>query len=131
MYDAGKIIPGVVIFLGLATFPMWLGHGKSAPPPELPINTPAIQQLAEKKCLETTSYMKANHMELLDSWRNGVVREGNRVYVASDGGKYEMSLSHTCLNCHSNKDKFCDRCHNYEGVKPSCWNCHVVPEEKV
>ncbi len=131
MYDAGKIIPGMVIFLGLTTFPMWFGHGKIVPPPQLPINTPAIQQLGEKKCLETTSYMKANHMELLDSWRNGVVREGNRIYVASDGKKYEVSLSHTCLNCHSNKDQFCDRCHNYEGVKPNCWNCHVVPKEKV
>ena len=131
MYDAGKIIPGVVIFLGLATFPIWFGHGRSAPPPELQINTAAIQQLAEKRCLEPTAYMKANHMELLDSWRNEVVREGNRVYVASDGKKYEMSLSHTCMNCHSNKDQFCDRCHNYEGVKPSCWNCHVVPKEKV
>ena len=130
MYDAGKIIPGVVIFLGLVTFPMWFGHGKSAPPPELPINTPAIQQLAEKRCLEPTAYMKANHMELLDSWRNEVVREGNRVYVASDGKKYEMSLSHTCMNCHSNKDQFCDRCHNYEGVSPTCWSCHVAPQEK-
>jgi len=131
MYDAGKIIPGVVIFLGLVTFPMWFGHGKSALPPELPIDTPAIRQMVEKRCLEATSYMKANHMELLDSWRNEVVREGNRIYLASDGKKYEMSLSHTCLNCHSNKDQFCDRCHNYEGVKPTCWNCHVAPKEKV
>jgi len=128
MYDAGKIIPGVVIFIGLMTFPMWLG--RSAPPPELPINTPAIQQLGEKKCLEATPYMKANHMELLDSWRNEVVRDEKRIYVASDGKQYEMSLSHTCLGCHSNKDQFCDRCHNYEGVKPSCWNCHVAPKEK-
>ncbi len=129
MYDAGKIIPGVVIFLGLVTFPMWFGHGKSAPP-ELPLDTPAIQQLAEKRCVEPTPYMRANHMELINSWRHAVVREGDRIYVSSEGKKYAMSLSHTCLNCHVNKEKFCDRCHNYEGVKPNCWSCHVAPQEK-
>jgi nitrate/TMAO reductase-like tetraheme cytochrome c subunit len=40
-----------------------------------------------------------------------------------------MSLSQTCLGCHSNKEKFCDSCHTYSGVKPNCWNCHVVPQE--
>lgn len=130
MYDAGKIIPGLVIFLTLATFPLWLGHGRSAPAPELPLDTPAIQQLAEKRCVEPTPYMRANHMELINSWRQAVVREGDRIYAASDGKKYEMNLSHTCLNCHSNKEKFCDRCHDYEGVKPNCWSCHVAPQEK-
>ena len=27
-----------------------------------------------------------------------------------------MSLSNTCLDCHSNKAEFCDRCHNYASV---------------
>ncbi len=130
MYDARKIIPGVVIFVGLITFPMWSGHGKSSPPPEVKLDTPAIQKLLEKRCVEPTGYMKASHMDLLNSWRQEVVREGERVYLASDGKKYEMSLSQTCLNCHSNKDQFCDRCHTYEGVKPRCWSCHVVPREK-
>jgi hypothetical protein len=73
--------------------------------------------------------MKAKHMELLDTWRQAVVREGESLYVASDRKQYRMSLSNTCLNCHSNKDQFCDRCHNYAGVKPACWTCHVVPQE--
>jgi hypothetical protein len=130
MYDAGKIIPGMVIFLGLVSFPLWWSHGKSAPPPELSLNTPAIQRLAEKRCVEPTPYMRANHMEFLNTWRNVVVRQGDRIYRASSGKEYAMSLSETCLGCHSNKEQFCDRCHNYEGVKPTCWSCHNVPQEK-
>ena len=40
-----------------------------------------------------------------------------------------MSLSQSCLGCHSNKEQFCDACHNYAGVKPNCWSCHIVPKE--
>jgi hypothetical protein len=40
-----------------------------------------------------------------------------------------MSLSQGCLGCHSNKEQFCDTCHNYAGVKPNCWSCHNVPKE--
>ncbi len=130
MYDAKKIVPGLLIFLALMTFPIWFSRGKAAPPPDLKLDTPTIQQLKEKRCLEPTAYMSARHMELLDGWRNAVVRQGDRIYVASDGKEYGMSLSGTCLGCHSNKEQFCDRCHSYEDVKPTCWSCHVVPQEK-
>jgi len=131
MYDAGKIITGLMIFLGLMTFPFWYSKGKAVPPADIKIDTPAIQRLPEKRCVEPTPYMRAKHMELIDFWRQSVVRERDRIYLASDGKKYNRSLSHTCLNCHSNKEQFCDRCHNYSGVKPTCWNCHVIPKEKV
>jgi hypothetical protein len=129
IYDSGKVFTGLALFIILLTAPIWLSGGKSASSPEIKIDTPVIQRLAEKRCIESTAYMKANHMELLDTWRQAVVREGESVYVASDGKKYRMSLSGTCLHCHSNKDQFCDRCHKYEGVKPACWSCHVVPQE--
>ncbi len=129
MYDSRKIIPVLGIFVALITSPMWLSHGKTAPP-DLKVDTPAIRKLAERKCVEATEYMKANHMQLLDSWRDEVVRRGRREYKAADGKVYEMSLGRTCLSCHSNKDQFCDRCHTYEGVNPNCWNCHSAPKEK-
>ena len=129
IYDAGKIFTGLAFFIVFLTAPIWLSGGKSASPPEIKVDTPVIQKLSEKRCLEPTAYMKANHMQLLNTWRQAVVREGESVYVASDGKNYRMSLSNTCLYCHSNKDQFCDRCHNYEGVKPGCWSCHVVPQE--
>ncbi len=129
MYDSGKIITGLLIGIGLVTFPFWYRPGNPASPPELKIDTPAILRMQEKKCVEPTPYMRARHMELLESWKKSAVREAQRLYVASDGGKYRMSLSQTCLGCHSNKDKFCDRCHTYTGSSPACWSCHVVPKE--
>ena len=128
MFDGGKVLPGLVIFLILLTFPFWYGKGRMAPP-ALPLDTPEIQKLSVKKCIEPTPFMKASHMELLNQWRDAVVRDGNHLYVNHEGKKFSISLSQTCLGCHSNKEKFCDACHNYSGVKPNCWSCHVVPQE--
>jgi len=33
------------------------------------------------------------------------------------------------MDCHNNKTKFCDQCHNYAGVSPYCWECHIEPKE--
>ena len=125
MYDAGKIIVGLVIFLALLTFPIWynVASSKGAVKPNPEIVT------SEKACVEDAGYMKAEHMDLLDEWRDMVVREGKRVHVAPSGRKFEMSLSNTCMSCHSNKSRFCDECHNYLGVDPYCWDCHIEPKE--
>jgi hypothetical protein len=129
MSDAKKVFIGLIIFLVLLTFPFWYGKGRAVPSLQLKIDTPEIARLAEKKCLEPTAYMRASHMELIDSWREAVVREGQRYYVTSSGKNVSMSLSQGCLGCHSNKEQFCDTCHNYAGVKPNCWSCHNVPKE--
>jgi cytochrome c len=129
LYDRGKIIAGIVIFLILITLPFWYGRGKAVAPPQLDLDTPAIGLLADKSCVEDAAWMRENHMKLLDAWRDSVVREGNRTYTAKNGKVFEMGLTGNCLKCHSNKDRFCDRCHDYVGVKPSCFNCHIVPGE--
>jgi hypothetical protein len=129
LYDGGKIIAGIVVFLIVASVPFWYGRGKAVSPPDLKLNTPAIERLKEKLCVEPAPYMRANHMKLLSAWRESVVREGNRSYRATDGKVYKISLTGTCLECHSNKGQFCDRCHDYAGAKPNCWNCHIIPEE--
>lgn len=130
MYDKKVIIPGIVIFLWLFLLPFWYNAGKATPQPEPKTDTPVIKQLEEKKCIEDTAFMKSFHMQLLDEWRDSVVRERNRVHVASSGKRYEMSLQNECMNCHSNKSEFCDQCHNYVAVKPFCWDCHIEPKEK-
>ena len=129
LYDGGKIIAGIVVFLIVASVPFWYGRGKAVSQPDLKLDTPAIERLKEKLCVEPAPYMRANHMKLLSAWRESVVREGNRSYKATDGKVYKISLTGTCLECHSNKDQFCDRCHDYAGAKPACWNCHIIPEE--
>ena len=125
MYDAGKIIIGLLVFLFIITIPLWynIAIGKTSYIPELEKPTTA------DRCIAETDYMTSNHMDLLNEWRDLVVRGDQRVYVDSQGVKYEMSLSNTCLKCHANKDKFCDKCHNYLGVEPYCWDCHVDPKE--
>jgi hypothetical protein len=131
MYNGGKIIAGLIIFIGLFTFPIFYNMGKTSTMPESKLDTPAIKELpeAERKCVESKEYMRANHMQLLDSWRDQVIRDGNLVYESTSGKKYIMSLQNTCMHCHSNKKEFCDKCHNYANVTPYCWSCHIPPKE--
>jgi len=122
MYDAGKIIVGLVIFLVLVTSPLWynLVSGSPVTAPELQYPTDSTQ------CVEAKDYMRASNMDLL----NAVVREGRRDHVSALTGKsYDMSLSRTCMDCHDNKAQFCDACHTYMAVTPYCWDCHVEPKE--
>ena len=128
MNDKGKIITGLVIFCILFTFPFWYNRGKAAPVPKVELTEKAKKA---ENCVMTTEYMKAEHMQLLDVWRDTVVREAKRSWITADGREFNMSLSNTCLDCHHNKAEFCDRCHNYASVDPYCWDCHIDnPKEK-
>ncbi len=128
MKDKKIIISGLVIFIVIITFPFWYNRGKAAPAPELILTDTAK---AAKECVRTTEYMRAEHMKVLDLWRHSVVRNAERIYVNSKGKEFNMSLSNTCLDCHSNKAEFCDRCHDYASVRPYCWDCHIDnPKEK-
>jgi hypothetical protein len=129
MYNGGKIIFGILVFLALATYPFYNNIGKANVNPTPSIDTPVIQKMAEKKCIEPEAFMKSEHMQLLNQWRDEAVRNGNRIYTASDGQKYVISLQNTCMKCHSNKKEFCDKCHSYAGVSPYCWDCHLAPKE--
>jgi [DsrC]-trisulfide reductase subunit J len=118
MADRRRIFIGLVLFAALVTAPAWLGAARPSRPLELARPSKA------KQCVEATAFMRARHMELLDGWRDAVVRRAERVYVASDGRRHEISLTRTCLGCHEEPEKFCDRCHAYAGVEALCWDCH-------
>ena len=126
LYNGKAIKIGLAIFLVLALLPVWYNlnnlvrAGSTFPPElELPENADA--------CVAPAAYMRSSHMTLLNEWRDSVVREGKRTYTADDGTEYNMSLTKTCLDCHSSKADFCDRCHNYMAVDPYCWDCHNAP----
>ncbi len=70
------------------------------------------------KCVKETEYMRRYHMNLLKTARDSGVREGVR--LARHGLK-------GCISCHPKRGEFCDRCHEYSGVTPECWNCHTYP----
>lgn len=127
MYNSGKVIIGIIIFILLFTSPIWTNlfssGTASTPNLEFPKNS--------KECVMDKDYMNHYHMDLLNEWRDKVVRKNIR-YLTKDGKPFyingkpaEMSLTKTCLNCHNDKSKFCDQCHNYMDVKPYCWDCHI------
>ena len=121
MNDKKLIVTGIIIFVVLVSFPFWFNRGKAVPAPELKLTDKAK---AAKECVMPTDYMRAEHMQLLDLWRHSVVRNAERVFVNANGKEFNMSLTNTCLDCHSNKADFCDKCHNYASVRPYCWDCH-------
>ena len=114
--------------LAVATLGAGVQNANAAPAPETSLDTPAINAQQTKECVASTEYMKDNHMQLLDEWRNDVVRDGSREYESASGQVYEKSLDGTCLECHTSKANFCDKCHSYSGVSPNCWDCHVTGE---
>ncbi|MEA3416464.1 MAG: sulfate reduction electron transfer complex DsrMKJOP subunit DsrJ [Thermodesulfobacteriota bacterium] len=131
MNDKNKIITGLIIFFVFITFPFWYNLGKAAPVPE-PKLTEKVK-LAKKECVKPKESMRAVHMQLLDTWRDSVVRNADRVYINEKGKKFTMSLSSgddSCMGCHSNKADFCDKCHNYASVREYCWDCHIEPPKE-
>ena len=125
MHDQGKVLAGIVIFLAVVLLPVWFsaaGGGLGEPP--------AIDA-GEGKCVREVEYMRSSHMELLDDWRDAVVRQGDREPVTVEGSDrpWEKSLTKTCLSCHVYRD-FCLECHDYMGVTPYCWECHIEPKEE-
>ncbi len=139
-YDFKYILLGLVLFFGLVFSPILPNLGKIVAAPSPNLDTPAILKLAkqDRQCVMPTPYMRANHMQMLVDWRERVIRShevagtpDNRIFVNPQGKKYLASLSNTCMECHSNKSKFCDKCHDYVAVTPNCWGCHLDKEQKV
>ncbi len=124
MYHQKQIITGLILFVLLLTFPFWYSLGQASyKTPEL------LLPEDEEQCIEATEWMRANHMELLDVWRDMSVRDKKPVYVNSEGQEMEISLQKTCMECHTNMDQFCNACHDAAAVDPYCWDCHIAPEE--
>ena len=124
MRDRTGIILGLGAFLLILAYPVWQALGSTADPAR-----PALQRSVDPSgCVEDTTYMVARHQELLNTWRTDVVRNGRRFYTATSGREYEMSLTGTCMECHTDSQAFCERCHAYADVTITCWSCHVAPE---
>ncbi len=123
MYNAKYILPGILIFLGLFSLPFWINLG--APEFKRPqLALPA----GEEQCIEPVEFMRSEHMQILNQWRDMALREEKREYVASNNKVWEVSLQNTCMKCHSNYAEFCDKCHVANSVSIYCWDCHVLPK---
>ena len=125
MRDAPAIAAGVVVFLALALAPVW--QRAAAGPAE--VTRPKIAR-PDTRCVAPRSEIRASHMQLLDGWRDAVVRHGKRQTVDQLGTPIQASLTGTCLECHGAKKDFCDGCHGQLAVQPVCWDCHHDPKER-
>jgi len=100
MHDAAKIVAGSSL-AAVMTSPFWY-NALTAAPAAVPALAPPPN--GSKEWRRARAYMRANHMDLLNEWRDLVVRAGQRDYVSTTNGRaFDMSLSRTCLDCHSNR----------------------------
>jgi len=106
-----------LVFLIVLTLPILVSAASGDLLREAP--KPSIELPESGECVKDTAYMRANHMKVLMEERVRAVRDGERTA--------EHSLKN-CFSCHTNKEKFCDECHQYAGVKPGCFSnvggCH-------
>ena len=125
MYNAKAVSIGIIIFVVIFSSPFWTGWiGKDY------THTGVVLPEGEKYCIENTEFMRANHMRLLNEWRDQALREENREYVSAlTGRKFPISLQNTCVKCHNNYAEFCEKCHVANSVYPYCWTCHIIPTE--
>lgn len=129
MRDRLWILAGLAAFVAFATVPFWAAHFSTTHSRVMGPNL--LLPAQQKQCVAPATFMRSSHMKLLVSWREDVVRHGNRGYIAQDGKIYDKSLTRTCLGCHS-KQQFCDRCHTYSGVAEAyCWSCHNEPQTNI
>lgn len=123
MRDRVLIYAGLVVLLGLLTWPSWQGLTARAA-----VRAPAPAVRTEQKhCIRDTEWMRHNHMKLLMHVRDDVVHRGIRNPDETLPG---------CMNCHltrladgsypsvSSPQFFCNGCHSYAGVETDCFSCH-------
>lgn len=177
MYNGGKIILGLIVFLFIMTFPIWYNLASEKDLSRLDPIAATKDVPGKDRCVLPKEEMRASHMDLLNEWREIVVRRGERIHTTPDGRNFNRSLSYiyqepeptakmvaltetlaesdsnvveeaevavnrnpmkmmpleseitgySCMDCHSNRDQFCDRCHFYVSVDPYCWDCHIEP----
>lgn len=120
MRDAGRLVGGVVILAAVLAAPLWFVWARGEQPASLP------KVAADEGCVEPPGEIRKRHPALLTSWRERVVRQGDRVHEKADGRSVRISLTETCLGCHGQASEFCDSCHRQAGVSLSCWQCHAT-----
>jgi len=71
-----------------------------------------------EECVRETTYMRYRHMELLKQTREEVIRYGIRGEITLSG----------CRDCHTSRERFCDKCHDAASLSVDCFGCHYYPE---
>ncbi len=94
----------------------------------------SISPNAGDSCVRETSWMRRNHMELLQHDRDRTLRQGIRSVDGSIKG---------CVECHVQQDdhgntvainaenQFCSSCHAFTSVSIDCFECHATTPDSV
>jgi len=122
-----KSIIAFIVFLVVLTLPFIVSaaSGKVGSAPEKPDFTNGQLELPDyskgRVCTinPDNDYVIANHPLVLKEERVNAVRLGAR--------NKDYSIKE-CFKCHQKKENFCDKCHDYAGVQPGCFDgtggCH-------
>lgn len=114
IYAIAVAIAIVIILLPFGYSVVSTIFAREAPGPQLFLEKPAPEH---KECVREVTYMRYHHWELLRQIREEVVRYGKR----GDVGLKK------CRECHTSRERFCDKCHNSVSMTPSCYGCHYYP----
>lgn len=71
-----------------------------------------------ENCVRDTEYMRFHHMDYLKEIREEYVRYGIR----------EEKGLNSCRECHTSRERFCNRCHDTVDLNIDCFGCHYYPE---
>jgi len=66
IYDKGKVIAGIIVFILIVAFPVYYNIAKPREQARPSLDTPVINQMGVKQCVMPKDYMTTEHMQLLD-----------------------------------------------------------------
>jgi len=114
LYVVAVVIPVLVII-----FPIGYSAVSSLFAGDIDASRPFLERPDPKhdECVRDVTWMRYHHWELLHEVRKEVVRYGKRG---------ELGLKR-CRECHTSRERFCDKCHNSVSLGPDCYGCHYYP----
>jgi hypothetical protein len=86
---------------------------------------PVIEAGKGEQCVESTDFMRRNHMELLKHQRDATMHQGIRTRNHSLNGCIECHASRKNNSVVGSEQNFCQSCHSYAAVKLDCFECHA------
>jgi hypothetical protein len=86
---------------------------------------PVIEAGKGEQCVESTDFMRRNHMELLKHQRDATMHQGIRTRNHSLNGCIECHASRKNNSVVGSDQNFCQSCHSYAAVKLDCFECHA------
>ena len=86
---------------------------------------PVIEAGKGEQCVESTEFMRRNHMVLLKHQRDDTMRKGIRTTKYSLNGCIECHASRRNNSVVGSDRNFCQSCHSYAAVKLDCFECHT------